>query len=509
MVKAKSWLPEKWDREVDVVIVGYGGAGAVAAITVGEAAGKALLLEKAPEPGGSTSTATGGMRYIVDVRQAAQFIKNVGLGSVDDETARAFAETWVEMKPWLEKHGARLVLSSRSAAGKQAVFKNLGPPDIFNGVTFESPEGYPRGCGRDMFAFLDGIVRSLGVEVMLNTPAKRLVQDPFTREVLGVVAESRGREISVRARQAVIMTCGGFAGNPGMLATYVEEAPVKMYPSGSPYCTGDGIKMAVAVGADLWHMNAIEWATQGFKPDEIPAAFWLQPKAQSWININKYGRRFRDESTSLVHAKSRLPVFDFTTDSATGEVDWPNSTWYLVFDEKVRQAGPVVLTERSIGSPPFITYNSSREIYTWSRDNSAEISRNWIRKADSVSGLAAEIGVAPAALQETVDKYNGYCRAALDPEYGRQPETLVPVDTPPYYALECVVGIVNTQGGPRRNARSQAVSALDGSAIPRLYAGGEFGSIWGFLYPGACNLSECIVSGLLCGRHAVAEAPWD
>ncbi len=91
MVETKPWLPDKWDKQADVVIVGYGGAGAVAAITVGEAAGKALLLEKAPEPGGSTSTASGGMRYIVDARQAAQFIKNLGFGSIDDETARELA----------------------------------------------------------------------------------------------------------------------------------------------------------------------------------------------------------------------------------------------------------------------------------------------------------------------------------------------------------------------------------------------------------------------------------
>ncbi len=509
MVEARPWLPDKWDKQADVVIVGYGGAGAVAAITVGEAADKVLLLEKAPEPGGSTSTASGGMKYIVNAQQAAQFIKNLGFGSIDDETARAFAETWVEMKPWLEKHGARLIESSRLVATRPPVFKNLAPPDIFDTISLESPEGYPRGCGRDLFAFLDGIVKSLGVEIMLNTPVKRLVQDPLTKEVLGIVAESEGQEIFVKARKAVIMTCGGFAGNPEMLATYVEEAPVKMYPSGSPYCTGDGIKMVSAVGADLWHMNAIEWATQGFKPDEIPAAFWLQPKGQSWINVNRYGRRFRDESTSLVHAKSHLPIFDFTVDNTTGEIDWPNSTWYLVFDEKVKKAGPVVLTERSRGSPPFVTYNSAREIYTWSQDNSAEISRNWIRKADSLYKLANEIEVAPAALQETIDNYNEYCRAASDPKYHRKPETLVPIDTSPYYALECVVGIINTQGGPRRNANSQVVSALDGSPISRLYAGGEFGSIFGFLYPGACNLSECIVSGLLSGRHAVAEVPWD
>ena len=75
--------------------------------------------------------------------------------------------------------------------------------------------------------------------------------------------------------------------------------------------------------------------------------------------------------------------------------------------------------------------------------------------------------------------------------------------------MECVLGIINTQGGPRRNAQGQVVRALDGLPIPRLYAGGEFGSIWNFLYPGAANLSECIVSGLISGRNAAGETPWE
>ena len=156
---------------------------------------------------------------------------------------------------------------------------------------------------------------------------------------------------------------------------------------------------------------------------------------------------------------------------------------------------------------PLITYNQSREIYTWSKDNSTEIGKGWIIKAESIAELAAKIGVDRAGLQEAINKYNEYCVAVLDPECNRKPETLVLIDTPPYYALECAVGIINTQGGPRRNAKSQVVNALGGSPIPRLYVGGEFGSIWGIMCSGACNLSECIGSGLLCGRYAVAETP--
>ena len=76
---------EKWEKEADVVVVGYGGAGAVAAITVGEKGGKVIVLEKAPEPGGNTSSSSGAMRVPDHAEKAAQYLKAVSLGSVDAE----------------------------------------------------------------------------------------------------------------------------------------------------------------------------------------------------------------------------------------------------------------------------------------------------------------------------------------------------------------------------------------------------------------------------------------
>jgi succinate dehydrogenase/fumarate reductase flavoprotein subunit len=498
------WLPPKWNKETDIVIIGCGAAGATAAITAAEAGSKVLILEKAPETGGSSSTSSGGLRNTVNASQAASFIKHIGLGAIDDDTAQTFAETWTEMKPWLTKHGAKY-------GGSDAVpplASGLGEPEIFDIFFLKSREGFPRGCGKDFFALLEDNVRKLDIELMLSTPVKRLIQNPATREICGVVAENKEADIFIKAKKAVIMMCGGFAGNQEMLTTYIEEAPIKMYPTGTPYCTGDGIKMVIDIGADLWHMNAIEWAPHSFKVEEMPAAFWLQPKAQNWISVNKYGKRFRDESTSFAHTKRHLEVFDFEDDNE-GHADWPNSTWYLVFDEKVRQAGPLVLTERMVGSPRSITYNSSRELYTWSQDNSVEITKGWIKKADSIKELAQLIKVDPATLNGTLTRYNKHCTEASDNEYNRKPQTLAPIDTPPFYAIESSVGIINTQGGPRRNAKSQVLSALSGSPIPRLYAGGEFGSIWGILYPGGCNLAECVVSGIISGRHAAAETPWE
>ncbi|MFC1932153.1 FAD-binding protein [Chloroflexota bacterium] len=495
----------QWDKETEVVIVGYGGTGAVSAITVSEEGGKAIILEKAPESGGNTSVCTGGMKYTTDTLQAAIYVKNIGLGTIDDETAKAFAEQWAKLKPWLQQHGTKRIKSLPA----RTPFQNMGAPDM-DMIFIESRDGYARGCGRDLFAFLDGLVRKQGVEVMLSTPVKRLVQNPDTKEISGVIAESGGKELAIKAKKAVVMTCGGFNANREMIATYITEAPVKIYPTGTPYNTGDGIKMAVDVGADLWHMNGIEYSTHAFKADEFPSAFWLQPKGQSWIHVNRFGKRFHGETDiNYGHTKKFVHIFDFIDTPFWSIADWPNSPWYMVFDEKVRLAGPIGLTERQSGAAPFITYNSSRELWTWSNDNSAELEKNWITKGASIAELASKISVDPAGLQETITNYNVYCASGTDRDFERNPESLLAIDTPPYYAIECCIGIINTQGGPKRNAKSQVLSAYDGSPIPRLYGGGEFGSLWSFLYPGALNLVECITSGIIAGRNAVKEKPWD
>ena len=121
-IEEKPWLPVEWDKVTDVVIVGYGATGAAAAITVSEAGDQAIVIEKAPEAGGTSAVSTGGMRYTTDARQAAIYVKNIGLGTIDQETAEAFAAEWVNLKPWLERHDIKLV----TPASSTKPFQNMG-----------------------------------------------------------------------------------------------------------------------------------------------------------------------------------------------------------------------------------------------------------------------------------------------------------------------------------------------------------------------------------------------
>ncbi len=108
---------------------------------------------------------------------------------------------------------------------------------------------------------------------------------------------------------------------------------------------------------------------------------------------------------------------------------------------------------------------------------------------------------------ETIAKYNKYCKEGNDPEFGRPAETMAPLKAP-FYAVKSWPFTANTQGGPRRNKYCQVVDP-DRNPIPRLYGTGECGSFWGWMYNSGGNLGECMFSGRIAAKHAVALEPWD
>ncbi len=274
-----------------------------------------------------------------------------------------------------------------------------------------------------------------------------------------------------------------------------------IYPFGTPYNTGDGIAMASEVGAKLWHMSGCELGNFAPKApsEKFGVAFRLErcmPSGSQAIYINKYGKRFMNESILLSHRKDLFKVQSFDHDRA----EYPNIPFYMVFDETFRKKRPIV------GS--HMGWWCVHGLYNWSNDNSAEIEQGWIVKAGTIKELAEKIGVDPGALEETLSKYNGYCTTSEDSEFGRSRDWLAPLETPPYYATELCEAIVNTQGGTKHNGRAQVLDKND-KPIPRLYAVGELGSFFYPLYESASNLPEALAFGRIAGEHAAALTPWE
>jgi len=146
------------------------------------------------------------------------------------------------------------------------------------------------------------------------------------------------------------------------------------------------------------------------------------------------------------------------------------------------------------------------ERYDWSDDNGAELAKGWIKQAETLRALAQIMGLPPAVLEETIIRWNAHCHVGADADFGRT-KMLSPIQKAPFYAVELSPSMLNTQGGPRRNARSQVVRP-DGSPIPRLYSAGELGSIYSYLYQGTGNIGECLAFGRIAGRNGAAEQLW-
>ena len=132
-----------------------------------------------------------------------------------------------------------------------------------------------------------------------------------------------------------------------------------------------------------------------------------------------------------------------------------------------------------------------------------ELEKGWIRRADTIEALAEITGTDAAILRHTMKRYDDACRTGEDTEFGRKGDTLKRIE-PPYYAIELHPVALNTQGGAKRDAAARVIDT-HGQPIPGLFSAGEFGSIWGHLYPGGGNITEAMVFGRIAGRSLLAQ----
>jgi succinate dehydrogenase/fumarate reductase flavoprotein subunit len=510
----KPWLPEKWDYQADVVVVGTGYAGQNAAIAAHDAGADVLMLEKAPEEfaGGNSSVSGGGMRVPLNVPEAIDYYRALCFGTVPDDLCKAMVEELSQVPEQLDKLGIK-VAATRSYAGTPSSAKTPSPAKT---PSSRSPTGLSRlpgsehaslytiippgeerprmGSGRELYLALKECVEDRNIPICYETPVQELIQDPVTREILGVRAEEQGKDICVQAKKAVVLACGGYEANYEMQG-YFNVPGIKIYPWGTPYNTGDGIKMVSEIGAPLWHTFSIEWDVPSVKvpSEQYGVSVPLSTGAAPFIFVNKYGRRFMNDTKRLAHIKETLELTYFSHE----DVEYPNMPFYIVFDETFRTKQPLV-TKRPM------TWNGIHNLCEWSQDNSAEIEKGWIAKGDTLKELAGNLGIDAAGLQETVSRYNQFCRRDEDADFGRPQRSLLPITTSPYYGAELALTCINTQGGPKHNAKAQTLDKED-RPIPRLYTPGELGSFFGFLYPGGSNITEAVAFGRIAGENAAAE----
>lgn len=471
---------------VDVIICGYGGAGAAAAIEAADNGASVLLAEKVSEGGGSTRESGGSVATVLNRDGAVEHYLAITEGRTPRSVMEAYVDGLLGLEQWVADNGGefeRLPMTrppfphryEGSAYGKFPLSEAIGERIRI------AEAGYTHG-GTTLWRFLERNVAARSIAVRYDMAASRLMVE--NGEVCGVEFRTGTETVSVNATHGVILSCGGFGCDTAMVRDAVAPGVAYFSPPGRN--TGDGVRMAQEIGADLWHMSCVA-AGFGYQVPDLDSAWMCSIPAFGFFMVDRDGRRFLDEPTIEHHAANHALV---VREVRTGEFRRLPS--FLIFDETTRLAGRIATAEAGF----------NRHI-GWSEDNSEEVTKGWIRQGADFADLARQLGLPEQALVETGRRYNDACRNG-DDEMGRSADTLVPIETPPFYGIEVRPALFNTQGGPRRNEHGEVLS-VDGSPIPGLFGAGELGSIWAALYPGAGNVSEAIVSGRIAGRRASAR----
>jgi 3-oxosteroid 1-dehydrogenase len=340
--------------------------------------------------------------------------------------------------------------------------------------------------GQALIGRLRLALKDAGVPLWLSTPMQSLVTDDGA--VIGVEALREGRPIRIRSRRGVLLATGGFEHNVNMRKKYLPEGGTDNYSSGSVDNVGDGIIAGESVGAAVDLMDDAWWMPALKRPDGIMVVLVSERSVPRSVIVDQNGRRFVNEAA---------PYVTFVHQQLAGRHD---PIWF-VFDRKAKNRYQLA------GVMP-----GQRFPEDWFRSG-------LMHRADTPERLARDIGVPPAQLVATIERYNGFARRGVDEDFGRgasaydnyygdptlpQP-TLDVIDAAPYYAVRMQAGDLGTKGGLVYDASARVLRG-DGSVINGLYAtGNTSAAVMGNDYAGAgATIGPAIAFGYIAARHAAA-----
>jgi 3-oxosteroid 1-dehydrogenase len=532
----------------DVIVLGTGASGLTAAVTAVGHGASVGLFEKGDMVGG-TSAKSGGMVWIpcnhvmepfglTDTRdEALTYLHSLSHGMILDELAEAYVDGGPQMLRWLEDNTpVRFQLvegfpdyhpenpGGKTAGGRSLEtelfpYGELGPwadrivqgyqmgkHNVMNETTLgkgttdhiaadelaRRQAGDLRGCGQALVGRLLKGCLDRGVEPRPRHRTVRLLVD--SGRVNGVEFDVDGELRQVEARHGVVLATGGFDWDPELVRSFMRgplERSVAVETN-----TGDGLKMAMRIGAALGNMREAWWVPiMDVEHDDGVSRPWLVNRERTRprsIIVNGSGRRFTNEAVNYNAFGSAFHEMDTTT------FEYVNMPAWLVFDQVYAARYSIGGARRDDGPVP-----------------------SWITKAETLAELGEVLGMPTGALEDTAARWNAICADGDDADFGRGRSindrwwgdaaqtgvdaTLGPIDTGPFYAVQIRPGALGTKGGPRTDGNGQVID-LDGALIGGLYAAGNvMSSAMGMTYGGGGGtLGPGMVFGFLAGRHAAS-----
>lgn len=443
------------DFDVDVVVIGAGGAGMTAAIEIKEAGKSVVILERMPMIGGNTTRATGGMNAAETEIQKQNNIEDSkdifyedtmkgGKNINDPDLLRTLVDNAPDAIVWLNSLGAEI-----SRVGLSGGQTNPRIHTVADGSAI----------GPVIVRVLSEKLKAENVEIILNTTATKLIAKDGA--VVGVEAEDNdGNTFTVNAK-AVVLATGGFGANSTMVESYREDLK-GFYTTNHSGATGSGIVMAQEVGADLTDIKEIQ-----IHPTADPKTGYMFTeglRGDGAILVNKNGERFTNEL--------------LTRDVVSRNIlDQSDGTAYLIVDEALR--------------------NTNGALAGYVKDGYAI-------EGATIADLAKAINMDAAVLENTLSKYNKAVEQGKDEEFGRE-NLSVKLETGPFYALSVKPSIHHTMGGVKIDTKTHVINT-SGDIIKGLYAAGEVtGGVHGGNRIGGNAVADIIVFGRIAGQTAAAE----
>jgi 3-oxosteroid 1-dehydrogenase len=524
------------EHYADIVVIGFGSAGACAAVEAHDSGATVILLEKAPEDrhysntrmsgGGFHSPSPDGDFESLKAYSKAMFSgENLPhkLEGEQPEFSDEIAELWAKLAPDNEPFMRSLDPMFKTVVSANAAFAEFPGAaksgyavvrSTYTGTWKEDAPGSTtalskseKHSGEAFHACLLTGVQSRRIPIHYSTRADSFITDD-EGAVIGVIALQGERRVTYYARRAVILTCGGFEYNVRMRKAFLDGPGIDGWAFyGSPENTGDGIRMAMKVGAALAKVGSIAGRIICAIPERrhgLRIGFNTSGVGKpNEIVVDNHGRRFADERR-ITKDPSRYIFYKDALQFDTVTLTYPRIPSWMVFDATLFESGAVIQAAQA-------AYNG----IDWGRDNKNALRNGWILQGETLDALAKKIQahddnhelMDAALLKESVERWNAHCAAGHDPDFQRDVKTMGPVMKPPFFAIPLYPGGPNTKGGVRSDPQRHVLD-WDDKPIPRLYTAGEISSIFQFVYQGGGNLAEGITFGRLAGRNAAAELPW-
>lgn len=453
----KKALAEAPRESVDVLVIGAGSTGFNAAISAKRAGAKVLLLEAHSFSGGNSMLAAGGYNAVGTPQQAKKGIKDTvdsyvadtmkgGRGKNDPALVRILAEESAAGVKWLEDMGANMDDLKRS--GGAVVDRTHRPA---GGLS----------VGPHIIDVLRAQAEKDGVSPRLNSRVVKINLDE-DHKVESVIVHGKHTGYYKIAAKAIVLATGGYGQNQEMVAFY-RPTFKGMTSSNNVTSNGDGIKMALNIGASMTDIDWVQAHPTVGKDSRILISETV--RGVGAIMVNSKGARFVNELTTRDRASDAILAQD-------------DRTAWLVFDHQLYSKAKMVRGYDHLGM---------------------------LKKADTVEELAKLCGMDPKTLSKNVSDYNKYRAAGKDEAFGR-PDMPLSIDKAPFYAVHVAPGIHHTMGGVAINTESEVLD-IQSRPIPGLYAAGEVtGGVHGFNRLGGNAVADTVVFGRRAGEHAAKYA---